>query len=288
METGKKCKVIINGDDFGISRRVSDGVIHAHKCGILTSATFQANGEAAEYAASLLAGTPELGVGVHLNISQGRCISKDGLKLADESGMMNHSAAGVIMLLLKKPNLLSAVREEFDSQIRRAVAMGIHPTHLDTHRHSHAFGPVCSIVADLAKKYNIPFIRRLREHLPCAKWPAAPAKQKHISNLLSFLGDMNKLRHWNFFRTSGTWGVAHTGYIDREWLLTAAGMLGKMCNCKTIEIMTHPGYCDDLDESVTRLIESRPRELAALCDEDVRRAFDENGIELIHYGKLER
>jgi predicted glycoside hydrolase/deacetylase ChbG (UPF0249 family) len=288
METGKKCKVIINGDDFGISRRVSEGIIHAHKNGILTSATFQANGDAAEYAASLLVDVPNLGVGVHLNISQGRCISKDGLKLADENGMMNHSAVGIIMLLLKKPNLLSAVREEFESQIRRAVAMGIHPTHLDSHRHTHGFGPVCSIVADLAKKYNIPFIRRLREHLPWAKWPKAPAKQTHVSNVLNLLGDMNKLRHWNFFKTSGTWGVAHTGYISQEWLITAANALGRMSGCKIIEIMTHPGYSDDLDESVTRLIESRDAELAALCDDDVRKAFDENGVERIHYGKLNR
>ncbi|HNX26020.1 MAG TPA: ChbG/HpnK family deacetylase [Phycisphaerae bacterium] len=286
METGKKCKVIINGDDFGLSRRVSEGIIHAHKYGILTSATFQANGDASEYAASLLAEVPTLGVGVHLNISQGRCISKAGMKLADESGMMNHTAVGIIMLLLKKPNLLSAVREEFDAQIRRAVAMGIRPTHLDTHRHSHGFGPVCSIVAELAKKYNIPFIRRLGEHLPWVGWPKAPAKQKHISNILTFLGDMNKLRHWRFFRTAGTWGVAHTGCITREWLLTAAGALVKVCPCKTIEIMTHPGYCDDLDESVTRLIESRQIELAALCDDDVRKAFDANGIERINYGNL--
>jgi len=288
MEIVKKCKVIINGDDFGLSRRVSDGIIHAHKFGILTSATFQANGDAAEYAASLLADVPELGVGVHLNISQGRCISKDGLKLADENGMMNHSAVGIILLLLKKPNLLSAVREEFESQIRRAVAMGIRPTHLDTHRHSHGFWPVCSIVVELAKKYNIPYIRRLREHLPWTRWPKAPSKQQHISNVLNFLGDMNKLRHWKFFRTSGTWGVAHTGCITREWLLAAATVLSRNCDGKIIEIMTHPGYSDDLDESLTRLVESREVELAALCDEDVRRVFDENGIERVHYGKLNR
>jgi predicted glycoside hydrolase/deacetylase ChbG (UPF0249 family) len=50
--------------------------------------------------------------------------------------------------------------------------------------------------------------------------------------------------------------------------------------------MTHPGYAEDMDSSVTRLRESRRSELESLCDPRVRKAFDEEGIELIDYSAL--
>jgi predicted glycoside hydrolase/deacetylase ChbG (UPF0249 family) len=78
--------------------------------------------------------------------------------------------------------------------------------------------------------------------------------------------------------------VAHTGRISAEWLIRAAAAVRPGAT----EIMTHPGLAGDLDASATRLRESRRAELEALCDQTVRRAFDEHGVELIHYGQLPR
>ena len=50
--------------------------------------------------------------------------------------------------------------------------------------------------------------------------------------------------------------------------------------------MTHPGLADDLTEKLTRLTMSRRHELDALSDPAVRRAFELNHVELVHYGHL--
>jgi predicted glycoside hydrolase/deacetylase ChbG (UPF0249 family) len=82
--------------------------------------------------------------------------------------------------------------------------------------------------------------------------------------------------------TLGTWGLAHTGLISVEWLLRAAAALPE----GTTEIMTHPGRPEGLEPDMTRLIESRRAEMAALCSPAVKDAFRASGVELIHYGHL--
>jgi predicted glycoside hydrolase/deacetylase ChbG (UPF0249 family) len=54
----------------------------------------------------------------------------------------------------------------------------------------------------------------------------------------------------------------------------------------TGELMVHPGEAEESPERPTRLAKSRPAELAALCDARSRRAAEENGWTLIHYGDL--
>ena len=44
--------LIVNADDFGMSRGITDGILLAHSAGFLTSTSLMANMPAAEYATS--------------------------------------------------------------------------------------------------------------------------------------------------------------------------------------------------------------------------------------------
>jgi chitin disaccharide deacetylase len=159
--------VIVNADDFGFSPLVSLGIIRAHKEGIVTSTTIAANMPAAGDAVGLLADLPALGMGVHLNCTQGPALSGLGRQmLAGDNGLMNFSAAGIIKACLLRPRLIGAIHAEFEAQIQWALDNGIKPTHLDSHRHSHVFLPLFRRVVSLARRYHIRFIRRCRENLP--------------------------------------------------------------------------------------------------------------------------
>ena len=68
-------RLIINADDLGMSRGITDGILVAHRYGFLTSTSLLVNMAASEYAVERVASAPKLGVGVHLNICQGRPIS---------------------------------------------------------------------------------------------------------------------------------------------------------------------------------------------------------------------
>lgn len=276
---------VINADDLGFSPGVTEGIFRAHREGIVTSTTLAANMPHAAEAVGQAGDYPDLGVGVHLNISQGPALSEAGRrKLAGPDGQMNRTAMQVVGAVASRPWLLKAVTAEFDAQIRRALELGLRPTHLDSHRHSHGFPPIFNCVAALARRYAIPFVRRLGEHLPGRRrdWPAAPAKQRRNSRVLNVFGAVNARRHPGLCRCSGTWGVQHTGYIDADWLIRVADRLP----VGATEIMVHPGSGDDLDGGLTRLRQCRQVELAALCDPAVAEAFDRAGIERTHYGRL--
>lgn len=274
-------QLIINADDLGFSDGVTEGILRAHREGVVTSTTVVANMPAAERAVALLRDAPELGVGVHLNVSQGPPLSRAGARLAGPDGQMNRRAMGTIVECLRSPGILNAFEAEFEAQIRWALDHGLRPTHLDTHRHAHGFVPIFVRVARLARRYHIRFVRRHREVLG-AGWPAAPFRQRRNVVMLNCFGAVNALLGADLRATRGTWGVAHTGFIDAAWLIRAA----RFVRPGVTEIMVHPGLARDLDADATRLLASRRNELKAVCDPAVREAFARHGIELTHYGKL--
>ena len=279
----KSKRIIINADDFGWSESVTDGILKAHCEGVVTSTSLLANMPAAETAVRKLAAAPRLGVGVHLNASQGPPLSSAGLALlADSDGRMRRSALEVLLACAARPSVLRALEAEFDAQIRWTLDHGIRPTHLDTHRHAHGYPPIFRRVAALAMRYAIPFVRRYGEHLPGRGWPASSVKQRSVARVLNALGARNAARWPTLHAAQAAWGMAHTGRIDVRWLTLAA----ERAEPGVTEIVTHPGFAAGVPPSETRLVASREAELAALCHPDVRRAFSHPDIELVHYGRL--
>ena len=64
-------RLIVNADDFGWTEGVNRGILEAHRNGIVTSTTVLANGAAFDAAMGLARRELRLGVGVHLNLSDG-------------------------------------------------------------------------------------------------------------------------------------------------------------------------------------------------------------------------
>ena len=275
-------RVIINADDFGFSRGITEGILQAYRLGLVTSTTIAANMPAADEAIARLGEAPRLGVGVHLNVSQGPPLSNEARVLADSDGIMRLSAARVVGLCVRKPRMLHVIEAEYDAQIRWVLDHGVSPTHLDSHRHTHGFPPVFARVAALARRYNIRFVRWHREALPGTGWPAGPPGQRRVRRLLNLCAWIDARIAPELIATRGTWGIEHTGAIDVPWLVRAACAIQP----GVTEIMTHPGLADDVDEETSRLRASRKRELAALCDRTVAETLKVWGIERVHYGQI--
>ena len=272
--------MIVNADDFGFSAGVTEGILLAHREGIVTSTTLAVNMPAAAEATRMLADAPRLGVGVHLNVTQGPTLSRGGRALAGADGLMNRTPGQLLRAVVLRPGLLGAIEAECDAQIRRALEWGIRPTHLDSHQHVHGLWPVFVRVACLARRHHVPFVRWYREELVGPGWPDAPRTQRRTSRFLNVFGAGFSRLAPGLRGTCGTWGVAHTGRITVAWFRRVARAIGP----GAWEIMTHPGCAEDLDRS--RLRESRRAELSVLCDGEVRCAFQREGIQRIHYGQL--
>lgn len=279
-------KIIINADDFGLCDGVNRAVLHAHSKGVLTSATIMTNMPAASDAVKIASQTPTLGVGIHLNLIEGKplCTSPAIDCLLNSQGQFENSPARLSRLSLLSSGARKAIAAELTAQIQWAFDNGLTPTHLDSHQHVHCFPVIFSIVCKLAKQFNIKAVRWAFEPKQiCSKpWPLTTEGGRNRAKIVRTLARINHLQNRDLLKTDSFLGVAHTGKIDVNFFRDAA----LYSRGQVIEIMTHPGYLDGLDSSKTRLLKQRELELDALCSEKTKRYLKDAKFELIHYGQL--
>ena len=161
-------KFVLNADDFGMSSAYNRAVLEGYETGLLKSTSLVANGEAFDEAIrKIMPACPDLGVGVHLNIIEGKALSQELRMLTDVNNKFNNSYG---QLILKSYNpkcckeFLTQVETEFRAQIEKLKKEGIQITHIDSHVHTHAIPPIFEIVCKLAKEYGIKQVRTQFEH----------------------------------------------------------------------------------------------------------------------------
>ncbi len=279
-------RIIINADDFGLCEGVNQAVAQAHSDGVLTSATIMANMPAAVEAVKIAKEMPTLGVGVHLNLTEGPPVSKDPCinRLLDADGQFACSPIKLSLLSLAGHMVREAIRAELAAQIQWVIDHGLKPTHLDSHKHIHAFPALFSIVCQLAGRFGIPAVRWPFEpkELSRIPWPLTSEDGRARARIVRIMARINRVQNRDFLRNNALFGIAHTGKIDVNFFKAVA-----LYNSAAVaEVMTHPGFVDGLDQEKTRLLHQRKVELDALCSEKTKQYFEGAEIELVHYGQI--
>jgi predicted glycoside hydrolase/deacetylase ChbG (UPF0249 family) len=166
--------------------------------------------------------------------------------------------------------------------MEKILAAGLHPTHLDTHKHTHLAPPVLEAVLRVARRYQIPWIRRPFDlPLPAVRG-RAPLRRRAIHGALRPLRRRfdrliaeNGCRATDYFAGFQLTGGYHARHL--------ADLIRALPDGLT-EFMCHPGYCDaELRASPTRLTESRETELRALLSNEIRVTIRESGVELTSF-----
>jgi len=124
--------IIINADDFGMSKEINEGIALAARAGAINSASIIMKEEMEE--AVIFAKKYKIKCGIHL-----------------------YYPGKVYPIFLK--SLLSAgfrrkLENSFEKQILE-LKNKMEIEHVDSHKHIHMFPPIFSIVLKLAKKYNL-------------------------------------------------------------------------------------------------------------------------------------
>lgn len=143
---------IVVADDFGISPGVNQAIIKCHTEGIITHTSIMVTANYCEDASQLIKQNPKLNVGLHLDLTSGKSLSKNVSFRQDFLGLM-------ISSYFNKKD----IELEVEAQIKKAISYGITLSHIDGHRHVHMIPPIFRIVKRMAKKYNIPHIRIVNE-----------------------------------------------------------------------------------------------------------------------------
>jgi len=285
--------LIVNADDLGWTDGVNRGIVEAFHHGIVTSTSLLANGAAFAGGVEAARSAPGLGVGVHLNLSDGPPVANPEVV----TSLLNDNAefaGGPQSLLLRRARrglLLVEVEDEWDAQIQKIVDAGITPTHLDGHKHVHMLPGLFEIAVRLAKRHGIGAIRvsletsSLRAALSSGSKQHAGVVMKQgvqARGLKLLARDVRaQAEHAGISTADYFCGIAQTGELTREGVV----QLVKSLPDGTTELMCHPGYADAaLQKTPTRLQNSRQAELQILTDTAIRNLVASLGIRLIDYG----
>ena len=265
-------QLVVNADDFGFTPDVNEGIVEAHRRGILTATTLMANGEAFEDAVRLARETPTLDIGAHLVLVGGRS-TLTGKPLPPT----------VAKLLAGMARREIRVYDELQAQLRRIVGAGVRPTHVDTHKHTHLLPPVLDAVARTAEEFGIVWVRRPFD-FPLNALPV-PAPRRLTSRALGLL----RPRFQRVLARHGCKTTDHFAGFQITGRFRTAELVALMAAIPegSTELMCHPGHCGEaLRNARTRLKESRELELEALVSREVRDVVERNGIEVVNYGGL--
>jgi chitin disaccharide deacetylase len=284
--------LILNADDFGLTLGVNEGIIRAHREGILTSTTLMANAHAFDDAVARARDNPSLGIGVHLVLIGGRPVARpeEVTSLVDEKGGLPRSLLSFVARVTSGLIRQEHIEKELRAQIDRVRAAGIEPGHVDSHKHTHAHPRVMECVARVAQAYGIKRIRKPFEDLrdswnstrdergATAAQLVAAAAAKISSRRFERLCRQYGLRSPDRFL-----GLARTGDVSTAAL---RGLIETVSD-GTTEIMLHPGICDsDLAQTGSRLQTQRETELQALLAPELKTVLAARGIRLISYREV--
>ncbi|PYT92440.1 MAG: hypothetical protein DMG36_14935 [Acidobacteria bacterium] len=289
--------LIVNADDLGWTDGVNRGILDAFHGGIVTSTSLLANGAAFAAAVKSAKAAPGLGVGVHLNLSDGDPVAdpESVTSLLNDDGKFADGPESLLLKRARRGLILDEVEEEWDAQIQKLRDAGIHPTHLDGHKHVHMLPGLFEIALRLAKSHGIDAIRvsleesSLRAALSSGATHRASVVMKQgvqARGLKLLARDARELATRGGIATADYFcGIAQTGELTRQGLERLLKSLPE----GTTELMCHPGYADEaLEKTATRLQASRQKELEILTDTGIRNLVASQGIRLIDYGFLTR
>lgn len=265
--------LIVNADDFGLTEGVNRGILDAHRRGLVTSTSLLANGAAFHSAVAFARHTPALGVGIHLNLTDGRPIAPPSEipSLVNAAQSFAAQPPQLARQLLAGTVQLAHIEREFRAQIEYVLAAGITPTHLDGHQHVQAWPSIFAITVTLALEYGIRGIRCSAERMVNltsilrTQSPVRFLRQFVVARALALLAIGQRAKAWraNLACPAYCYGITQTGLLDMTNLETILRSVPEGAS----ELMCHPGYSDrDLEAVPTRLHSQRQAEVDALTE----------------------
>lgn len=280
-------KLVVNADDLGLTVGVNDGIFDAHDHGILTSASLFAGAPATFDAIRRARSRPALGVGAHLALVDGAPTLPPRRipTLVDADGRFRRSWKPFVVACLRGRVSLAEVELELTAQIDRLRSAGVRLTHLDAHKHVHAYPPVFAVVARLAGRFGVPVVR-----VPYERWRRiggdAGSRGTQWRQALLNAAMLSWARR--DYVTAASRGLQTPRFIGRihTGILSASALAGLVRSLPPgiTELMVHPGYVDaDLERTGTRLLESRQTELDLLCKLETRALIAGEGIDLLRH-----
>lgn len=277
--------LIVNADDFGITKATNQAVIDLFEQGSITSTSIMMPCAAAKEAAMYCVQQDLTNIGIHLTLTSNENYSympvyqKRNLKsLTTKDGYFHLEAS-----YIEENADPDDVRIELDAQIQSAILLGINPTHLDSHAGS-IMGlsrgrDFLEIAFDLCDKYRLPFNLPLK----ILEQPFFSTNQKELfkkrldsakSRGILLIDDLVNLP----YRLN-----AFDEYEDMKKLLIE---IIKNLKPGITQMTTHPSIITDELKAVTQYYREREMEYRLLNDLEFKQLLGNEGIQLVSWKEI--
>ncbi len=150
-------RLIVTADDFGAAVEVNDAVETAHRSGILTAASLMVSGAAADDAVACARRNPNLGVGLHLVLIEGRPVLPPAAvsRLVDANGCFRSDMAAVGALLAASGEARRQLAAEIAAQFEAFRATGLALDHCNAHKHFHLHPLIGNLIASIGRSFGL-------------------------------------------------------------------------------------------------------------------------------------
>ena len=290
--------LIVNVDEFGLTEGINEGIIQAHKYGIVTDTTMLPNMWAFDDAVELAREHDDLAVGVHLNLTYGGPILPPERvpSLVNKNGQFYRRAPFLRRLVLGKIDL-AEVAAEFRAQVQKVKKAGIEPSHLDSHESIYMHPAIFHILLPLAREHQLP-VRLQDEMMESTSFKSRDLYKRYLMSEAYFKhqvinGLARRYRTW-----LRRWQIPTSDYFLSTFnCMRRNPVLGEALpeDIRNIregvtELMAHCGFSDDRLEGFLdggrKAALWREDEIRVLTSSNLRQVIAEEGIKPISYRSL--
>ncbi len=285
-------RLIVNADDFGLTPGVNRAIVQAHRQGIVTSSTLMANGGAFGDAVAQACSCPELSVGCHVVLVDGRPLSPAPQVRTLLAGSDGHFRQGFLSLAgaaLGGGLSSTELEAEIVAQVRKLQDAGVAVSHLDSHKHSHVFPAVFRALLRAARRCGVRAVRnpfepaRLQPLWSLGWRKRAWSRYPAVRLMGCFAGAFRRrVAQEGLITTDGTLGITVTGCLDAFLLQD----LVRRIPDGTWELLCHPASDTEDLRGVTSLGQASVDELGLLSAPATRALLQSCGVQLVSYAEL--
>ena len=259
--------LIIHADDLAVAHSADAASFDALDRGAVTSASIMIPCPWLTEVAAYAKAHPDADLGLHLTLTSewktyrwGPVESKDKVpSLLDPSGYLWPDTPQAIGALKA-----DEVEREIRAQIERANAMGIHPTHVDSHMGTLFSRPdLFAVYVKVAREYKLPFLAFIAPNTPPALSSLLSSKDVLLNSVL--IADPSvQASDWKTFYANAiknlkpgvTELIVHLGHDDAELQAVTVDHVeyGATWRQRDYDVMTSPEFKKALEENHVILI----------------------------------
>ncbi len=279
-------QVIVTADDFGLAITVNEAVELAHREGILGGASLMVGAEAADDAVERARRLPDLRVGLHVVLVDGRpLLPRERVPdLVDEHGEFSRRLVLSGARFFFVPRVRRQLEAEIRAQFEAFRDTGLTLDHVNAHKHMHLHPTILGMILRIGRDFGLRAMRVPYEPLGLVDPAGAGSWEHRLGRALlqPWVWWLRRRMHRAGVRTNEyVFGLSTTGAMTEETLLRIVERLPAGVS----EIYFHPAVAGSAIP-LPAPEHSHEAELRALMSPRVRTALAAAGIQSISFSEL--